>query len=351
MSLMGISTGCFIGNECRIRTSEIEAVEISRHNPLLLKWMLSTFEQQRVVTLSVHCPHNNACRGLNVSAEGDEWRVTEKEIYNSMELAARLNAKFVVIHAFYVSPGLLPTHDNERMKYLRLFNIDMYISDYVYSEIYQQACNRAEKNLKSLLPSLVRRFPKQKLLMENINPRIGYVFFRISDLRQLATSLGGDIGICLDLGHLHLSETILPENVESEFTNIRDLVHVVHIHQNFGGKYGFDRQLGDPDSQSGIQELDTHAPLKARYNVIDNTVPWETTAENRPFENTLKAAVVYTPDSKGTVVGSVPIQKYLSLLPLTAIRILEYDSRYTPLDVLLKDYSDARTGKHEVPLW
>jgi sugar phosphate isomerase/epimerase len=367
MSQVGLSSGCFIGYEEHLAASALRCIELSGHRDVPLSRILAVLEEKGIQVLSVHCPCPGTPAGLNLAATGDAWLATAAALRASFEIARRYDARYIVIHAFYCLPQGLPADDGQRIDALqRLFPAASpkegaglaAFADYLSSAAYQQALERAVANLASLLPGLQREFPRQRLVLENLNPRIGYCGIRIADVLQVAGAFGGDIGICLDLGHLTLATRALGDSMRDDIRAARDLIWTTHIHQNFAGRFCVDRAWDSSRPHPGLQEVDVHLPLLTRYRRDgqdgDGGRP-EVAADNSAFTGILEAAVQYAPggsDGDGaTVAGAVPVEELLALLLPSANRVLELDSRYAPLAEILDEYALACRGEHPVALW
>jgi sugar phosphate isomerase/epimerase len=366
MSQVGLSSGCFIGYEDHLAASAVRCIELSGHRDVPLSRILAVLEERGIQVLSVHCPCPGTSAGLNLAATGDGWLATAAALRASFEIARRYDARYIVIHAFYCLPEGLPADDGRRIDALqRLFPAasptgaeGAAFAEYLSSEAYQQALERAVANLASLLPELQREFPRQRLVLENLNPRVGYCGIRIADVVRVAGAFGGDVGICLDLGHLTLAARALGDPMHDDLRAARDLIWTTHVHQNFAGRFFVDRTWDSPRPHPGLQEVDVHLPLLTRYRRNgqegDGGRP-EVAADNSAFTGILEAAVQYAPggsDEDGTAVaGAVPVEELLALLLPSANRVFELDSRYAPLAEIVDEYALACRGEHPVALW
>ena len=208
---IALSTGCFIRQEQHLAEADIQAVELSSHSEATVKDILALLQSKGSRILSVHCPCPSRGSGLNLGGEGEVWQQTARSIDEGMQIAHAVGAKYLVIHAFYCIPSELPSDDLKRAEFLRTFFGDMSqgIAEYVISNYYQECLNNAITNLKSILPTLKKKYPKQTIVIENLNPRIGYGGILLGDVQKIAESLDGEVGICLDVGHLALSAAAL----------------------------------------------------------------------------------------------------------------------------------------------
>lgn len=362
MSQVGLSSGCFIGYEEHLAAYGPRHIELSAHRDIPLARILAALEERGIQVLSVHCPCPGTSAGLNLAATGEGWLATAAALRASFEIARRYDARYVVIHAFYCLPQGLPADDGRRIEALQqLFPAGAdfaAFSDSLSSEAYQQALERAVANLASLLPELQREFPRQRLVLENLNPRVGYCGIRIADVLQVAGAFGGDVGICLDLGHLALATRALGDSMRGDIRAARDLIWTTHIHQNFAGRFCVDRAWNSSQAHPGLQEVDVHLPLLTRYcrgGRNGNGGRPEVAADNSAFAGILEDTVQYAPGGPGgegaAVAGAVPVEELLALLLPSANRVFEFDSRYAPLAEIVDEYALACRGEHPVALW
>ena len=85
-------------------------------------------------------------------------------------------------------------------------------------------------NLASLLPTWRQRFPKLQLVLENLNPRHGYGGIVFQDVVDIAAALHGEVGVCLDVGHLLLAETALGRQMRDSIAGAGNLIRVWHTY-------------------------------------------------------------------------------------------------------------------------
>ncbi|MEE8550022.1 MAG: TIM barrel protein [Gemmatimonadota bacterium] len=347
MSVFALSTGCFIGHEARLERADLGPIELASHTHDTLGIVLASLGHGAARVVGVHCPCPSRGSALDLAADGDRWAAAANGVREAMELADASGARYLVIHAFYCSAADLPADDVERSIALRRPHGYRSISEYIRSDRYMEARERAKRNVKSLLPELRRRFPRQKIVLENLNPRFGYGGIRLEDVAAIAREFDGEVGICLDMGHLALSAAALGEQMEGAVLEARELIWTTHIHENFAGRHFVDRHWNESAPRPALQEVDTHLPLLARYRRLEGEEVSEATTENSAFAAMLDGVVHYTSQGNGELVqGAVPVERLLSLLDPSALRVLEFDSRYAPLDDILAEYGLARQGKH-----
>jgi sugar phosphate isomerase/epimerase len=347
---VALSTGCVAGHEERWHLLDSRAVELSSHPPWLLDRVLAAVRRGEARVLGVHAPCPTSGHALNLAAEDRRWAQTAKQLVRTMELARQVDAGYVVLHAFYAVTGALPSDDVRRAIALRSLPGDLdSIEQYLDSDAYGSAKQRAARNLKALMPELRRSFPRQQVVLENLNPRLGYGGILVDDVLEVARELDGDVGICLDLGHLTLAGAALGLDLGQQVARVGDLVRVTHVHQNFGGRLLIDRRWSDSRPRRGLQEVDAHLPLLTRYTPATRRVA--VTAENSAFEGMLLGSATYSLRADDPPAqGAVPVERLLSLVGRHVPRVLEYDSRYAPIHEIVHEHDLARAGRHPIGL-
>ena len=348
MSEIAVSSGCFISHEEQLGNSGIKTVEISSHPLDRIKDIFDWVDNTHVRVLSVHAPCPGGGGDLNLACQKDHWPVIANSIRESMETAKRFEANYVVIHAFYCIPGQFPSNDIQRMAVLRrLFTNGGSMAEYIESAEYGRAKTRSIENLKSIMPGLLRDFPGQRLVIENLNPRIGYGGLRVDDLVDIASAFGGDVGICLDLGHLTLAANALQRKIDNGIGSARDLIWTTHIHQNFAGRFCVDRYWDESTPRPDLQEVDTHLPFTSCFRRREQLHPLTVSADNSAFCDILEGVVQFTNIEEGVnPAGSVEVERLLGMVSPSAHRIFEFDSRYAPLADIIREYHLGVQGNH-----
>lgn len=343
-----LSSGCFIGYEDRLTGAAPEAIELSSHRPASLERILTALRDARVRIVGVHAPCPNRGVVPDLAASGDRWTAVVECLHEAMEVAAAVRADYVVVHAFYCTDRMLPSDDVERMSALRDAAAAPAGSmiEYVRSERYCEAKRRATCNLQSILPDLRARFPGQRLVLENLNPRELYGGIELRDLAEVAEAGGGEVGACLDVGHLALSAATLGFDPAEGLEAVRELVAVAHVHQNFAGAHFADRHWSELEPREGFQEVDTHLPLLTTYRSSLASEAWGVAPENAAFRDLMVGPARYAPDGGGDLRGAVPVSRILARLGSDVRPVLEMDSRLAPLDEILREYELARRGAH-----
>jgi sugar phosphate isomerase/epimerase len=370
-----LSTGCFVGHEQRLTEADLQLVELASHRESDLPVVLRALADRSTRIVGIHAPCPNRGASLDLAARGDRRGPVVEALHEAMGLADLVGADYVVVHAFYCFDGELPSDDIERMAVLRQAASapDVGIAEYRRSPRYREAQRRATENLRALLPELQRDHPGRTLLLENLNPRVGYGGIWLDDVTQMARELGGRVGVCLDVGHLALSAAVLGLDMAETVRSARRLIRTLHVHQNFGGRYFVDRRWDETVPRTDLQELDVHLPLLASCTPVDSSAPVVVTPDNRAFAGILTGAVRYVglgPAGQGVddpptgpaaalhdarrspagaaLRGLVPIARLVRLVDASVRPVLELDSRYAPLDDILLEHRLAHRGEHPV---
>lgn len=336
--ISALSSGCFIGHEARIEPAQLDAVELSTHAPDRLPAVLGALRRAGTRILSIHTPCPNHGHGLDPGAPRDQWPRTRAGLFEAGTIADAADASYVLAHAFFCESGTLPANDLERMQALRQqSHAPLPMAAYVRSEPYLAAKQRVVENFRALLPEWRRRFPRQKLILENLNPRHGYGGILFQDVVDICEALDGEVGICLDVGHLTLAEAALGVDMSASVAAARDLIWSTHVHQNFAGRFCIDRHWNDDAPRATLQDVDCHLPLNVRMWRSPSTIV--AGRENAAFDGMLEGAVQYRGgEGMIPIEGSVDVERLLALVSPDAHRVLELDARYVPLDDVLADY-------------
>jgi sugar phosphate isomerase/epimerase len=356
MTEPALSTGCFVHHEGRLGGADLQAVELASHSQPSLSQILKVLAK-RTHIVGVHCPCPNRGVAVDLAAPRERRARLAQALHDTMRLAAAVHAEYIVVHAFYCFVEELPADDVERMAVLRRSAgaLDGGIAEYRGSERYREAQQRARDNLKALLPELTRAYPRQRILLENLNPRMGYGGIWLDEVAEIARDLGDSVGICLDVGHLALSAAALELDMADTVRRTRDLIRTLHLHQNFAGRYFVDRHWNDPGPRPDLQEVDLHLPLLACGRVIEAASAVTVSPDNSAFVGLLEGAVRYAPsdgrtsiDGEGVIAGCVPVKCLLDCVAGFSRPVLELDSRYAPLADILGEYELARRREHPV---
>jgi Xylose isomerase-like TIM barrel len=339
--ICALSSGCFVSHEAAIQAAGVPFAELSTHRFEMLDTVIDGMQRAGTRIVGVHAPCPSYGYGIDPGASPGRWERTKRALFETGSIACAAGARYVVAHAFYCVDDGLPADDAERMQALRAIRADgLSISQYVQSEPYIAAKFRTIDNLAGLLPTWRKRFPKLELVLENLNPRHGYGGIVLQDVVDIAAALQGEVGVCLDVGHLLLAETALNRQMRDSIVGARNLIRVAHVHQNFAGRFCVDRHWNDLEARVGLQEVDSHLPLDVPMWLARTSEEFMVGAENAAFSDILEGAVQYSRPATGgrVVAGTVPVHTLIETIPKDAICVFEADSRYVPLDAVLDSY-------------
>jgi sugar phosphate isomerase/epimerase len=345
MTDIALSTGCFIGHENQLAATRLDAVELASHSADSLHRITALLLEQGTWIRGVHSPCPSRGFVPDLAATGKRSEQAAEAICDAVDLATTIGAEYVVVHAFYCNDGDLPANDAERARALRSLPSRASIAEYVDSERYAAARERSRSNLERVLDQLPADRPA--IVLENLNPRIGYGGILLDDVVEVATGLDG-VGVCLDVGHLVLAAAALGHDIEGQLDRARELIRVVHVSQNFAGRYFVDRWWRESRARPGLQEVDAHLPLLTGYERDEEAGESFATADNSAFEGLTMGAAVYACRPDAELIDGAVTQRLLSLVDSSVPRVLELDSRYAPLAEILAEYEAARSGTHPV---
>jgi Xylose isomerase-like TIM barrel len=339
--ICALSSGCFVSHEAAIQTARVPFAELSTHRFEMLDTVIDGMQRAGTRIVGVHAPCPNYGYGIDPGASPGSWERTKQALLETGSIAWAAGASYVVAHAFYCADTELPADDSERMQALRAISAGgLSMSEYVCSEPYIEAKLRTIDNLASLLPTWRQRFPKLQLVLENLNPRHGYGGIVFQDVVDIAAALDGEVGVCVDVGHLLLAETAVGRPMRDSIAGAGNLIRVAHIHQNFGGRFCVDRHWNELQARSGLQDVDTHLPLDVPMWRVATLESFIVGAENAAFAGILEGAVQFSRPETGVkvVMGTVPVDALIGAIPKDAICVFEADSRYVPLEIVLDSY-------------
>ncbi|SMC23615.1 Sugar phosphate isomerase/epimerase [Desulfacinum hydrothermale DSM 13146] len=190
------------------------------------------------VALSLHAPNPiNLMDPADSMLHADVLRAT-------LELAARLEASCVVVHA------------------------GRYIPEEAFAVGYERpsraACCRMLEQEREWLLDVALEFPDQVLCVENVRPyRHHSPYCYAEDLESLGVqvrSLGlSNVRVTLDVGHAHMAAHYYGTDLLKGVRSVRDLIAHVHVHDNFGGVVGHHEK--QQTHQIPFGRGDSHMPV------------------------------------------------------------------------------------------
>lgn len=223
-----------IGPEARFELSyQMSADFLAEAEPLI---------RGRVLSAHACCPSTEFFPNL-ASADPSVVSQSLADMNSTLKTALDFGARIVVLHAGYVTDLAMPASYEARklilsrpefLKDIRYADGAICGPEYCESSSYRLYAERA----KERLVALAHRYAMQgvRLAVENLNPRVGYLFQTPGEMVELA-ALDPDLWICLDVGHLYISSFAF----DFDFLNaVRMIINsgkvaTCHIHSNSSG--------------------------------------------------------------------------------------------------------------------
>lgn len=201
-------------------------------------------------------------------------RVIEESFRNmdaTLETALRFGAAIVVLHSGYATDEAMPSEYAKRKTLLarKEFTDDVRFADgaicgpgYNTTEKYLRFAERTKENLANL----AERYGKRgvRLAVENLNPRVGYLFHTPGEMVSLA-AVHPNLGLCLDLGHLFISSFVYGFDFLDGIGRIAATGKTItcHLHSNTSGPGRF---------RDDHQSIDKNGfPLAAAMDILCRT--------------------------------------------------------------------------------
>lgn len=191
-------------------------------------------------------------------------------VEDSLKTAHRFGADILVLHPGYACDQAIPAENQERTRLLDGPLFEPYIGvkqgsickpDYCSQPIYQHHATQAIKQLVDV-GKLATSYGV-KLAVENLNPRVGYLFQTPQEMLALAQK-SPDLHLCLDIGHLWISSAVYGFSYLSSLEQIVATKKVVncHLHSNSTKK---DMHIFSDDHHS----VDRHGfPIHAVLDIL-----------------------------------------------------------------------------------
>lgn len=230
--------------------SFIEAVEIEKLPPpaFELSYKLKAEElpplrrlSQRVVSSHAPCPWTEVYPNLG-SRDPEVLSESFAAIRQSAEAAAEFGASVLVLHPGYATDERVYADYRRRAEvFERLAETqqeDIWIAkgaicrpEYLASPAYRRHHEETIKNLEHAV--VMCRELGLELAVENLNPRMTYLFQLPSELLEAVRAVDG-LSVCLDLGHLWISSIVYGFDYLDAITQTASCGHLVttHIHNN-----------------------------------------------------------------------------------------------------------------------
>ncbi len=161
-------------------------------------------------------------------------------VEESLKTAKAFGADILVLHPGYVCDWSIPRENAERSKLLNdpIFTPYIHIADgaickpdYPRTSVYQHHAKQAFEQLIQVA-KLADAY-QVRLAVENLNPRVGYLFQTPEEMVQIAR-LSPSLHLCLDVGHLWISSSVYGFPYFDALKEIMETGKVVncHLHSN-----------------------------------------------------------------------------------------------------------------------
>ncbi len=198
--------------------------------------------RDRVVSAHACCPSTEFFPNL-ASADPAVVGQSVSDMEATLETALEYGAEIVVLHAGYVTDLAMPSSYAARkpilsrpefVKDIRHAEGAICGPEYRLSPGYIPYAERA----KERLVTLARRYAREgvRLAVENLNPRVGYLFHSPEEMLELA-ALDPDLWLCLDVGHLYITSFAFGFDYLEGLRTIAGSGKVAscHLHANLSG--------------------------------------------------------------------------------------------------------------------
>jgi len=162
---------------------------------------IRSYAEEREVFLTLHLPYID----INLSSFNDLiWEKSIESVRRSLSYAHDVGAKRVVLHC-----GSTP--------------IKHPIISYM-----------AKRNLKKALFIILEESKKYDIetTLENSYFDENDVFYKVEEFKRFVESFKGELKVCFDFGHAHISSQGISKSLEV----LKPLITHIHIHDNFGKK-------------------------------------------------------------------------------------------------------------------
>jgi len=161
-------------------------------------------------------------------------------VRKSLQTAQQFGADVLVLHPGYVTDASIPAGNKQRKILLDDPVFSPYVGkkegsickvDYPLQEVYRYHSKQAYKELVRV--GDIAGSYNVRLAVENLNPRVGYLFQTPDEMIELSRS-SQHIFLCLDVGHLWISSAVYGFDFFDAIKDILQTNKVVncHLHSN-----------------------------------------------------------------------------------------------------------------------
>ena len=210
-------------------------------------------------TVSVHavCPSMEFFPNL---ASGDAGVIerSNRDLDTTLDTATEFGVSFIVVHPGYATNRAIPADEALRQRLLTSVEFEPYIRvqkgsicgpDYTDTPRYRFFMERTLANLAQFGVRCIER--GIVLAIENLNPRAGYLIQTPRDMIETVRVLPS-AGLCLDIGHLWISDTVYGFDFLESIKRILSTGRVVttHLHSNHSTNSGAEGARHTDDHES-----------------------------------------------------------------------------------------------------
>jgi sugar phosphate isomerase/epimerase len=201
--------------------------------------------QGRTVSVHAACPATECFPSL-AGGDPDVIEQSNRDLDATLETAVQFGAGIVVVHPGYATDRAIPADEARRKAMLTgaEFRADIRVEEgsicgpgYAATERYRAFLERTLANLASFCRRCAGR--GVGLAVENLNPRVGYLIQTPDDVIETVQRLP-EAGICLDIGHLWISDQVYGFGFLEGIRRILATGRVVsaHLHSNHAASRG-----------------------------------------------------------------------------------------------------------------
>lgn len=241
LSLVGFSSFCEI--ETYGKTYPDMAFELSYKMSKKFLQEVTPLISGKVASVHACCPQEPIFPNFG-SHDEKVLEASFSAVERSFRTARQFKAETVVLHPGYVTDVAIPSDNKRRQALLDDPSFSPYVfkeegsicyPSYPQSEVYRSHADQARKNLK-LVVSLGKEYGI-RLAVENLNPRVGYLFQTPEEMISLI-HVDPELFICLDVGHLWISSCLYGFDYFSALEAILATGRVIncHLHGNSSNK-------------------------------------------------------------------------------------------------------------------
>jgi sugar phosphate isomerase/epimerase len=172
-------------------------------------------------------------------------------VEESFRTASRFQADILVLHPGYVTDFAIPSDNQKRKQLLSDPSFLPYVfkeegsicyPSYPQTDVYRSHAEQARRELKKV--ALLGKSYGVRLAVENLNPRVGYLFQTPSEMVSL-TMDNPDLYLCLDVGHLWIASCLYGFDYYAGLRTILDTNRVINCHLHANGSNSSGQKYSD----------------------------------------------------------------------------------------------------------